>query len=70
MYNKLSIPTSNNDLKNDKQKNTYEDSFTSYAQVKNLRMKKADFRNYIAKRYNVQIADKVVAHFDLSNQWT
>ena len=38
--------------------------------LNNLRLKKGDLRSFLAKRYNAQIADKIVSHYDLSNPWT
>ena len=70
MSNKLIVPAISNDSKTDKYKLTAEEALASHNNLKTLRMKKADLRNYLAKRYNIQIADKIISRFDLSNQWT
>lgn len=47
-----------------------DDTMPSLNQIKNLRIKKNEFKAYLSKRYNPTIADKFLSHFDLKNQWT
>lgn len=37
--------------------------------IRNVRLKRNDFKQYLAKRYDNHISEKILNHFDLSNPW-
>ncbi|CAI2360724.1 unnamed protein product [Moneuplotes crassus] len=42
----------------------------SYTLVKNIRIKKSDFKNFIAKRYTTYIAERLINFFDFTKAWS
>lgn len=38
--------------------------------VRNWRLKRADFKHFLAIRYSNQIWERILSHFDISNPWT
>ncbi|CAI2385608.1 unnamed protein product [Moneuplotes crassus] len=42
----------------------------SYTLVKNIRIKKSEFKNFIAKRYTTYIAERLINFFDFTKAWS